>query len=121
MSTNAVSLEASRNGVLWGVQVLRAILFLIYRVAKLSGDEQMIQTFDAAGIRQWLRYVTALIEFASAILLLISSSIQQRFTSLMSRHTRQQFIDTNVTGTSAPAQSCYQVATPIPSLYICFL
>jgi hypothetical protein len=31
-------------------------------------------------------------------------------------HTRQQFIDTNVTGTSAPAQSCYQVATPIPSL-----
>jgi putative oxidoreductase len=39
--------------------------------AKLSGDEQMIQTFDAVGIRQWLRYVTALIELASAILLLI--------------------------------------------------
>jgi hypothetical protein len=71
MSTNAVSLEASRNGVLWGVQVLRAILFLITGFAKLSGDEQMIQTFDAVGSGQWFRYVTRLIEFASAILLLI--------------------------------------------------
>jgi putative oxidoreductase len=71
MSTNAASLEASRNGVLWGVQVLGAILFLITGFAKLSGDEQMIQTFDAVGIGQWFRYVTGLIEFASAILLLI--------------------------------------------------
>jgi hypothetical protein len=63
MSTNAVSLEASRNGVLWGVQVLRAILFLITGFAKLSGDEQMIQTFDAVGSGQWFRYVTRLIEF----------------------------------------------------------
>jgi hypothetical protein len=36
-------------------------------------------------------------------------------------HTRQQFIDTNVTGTSAPVQSCYQVATPIPSLSMLFI
>ena len=31
----------------------------------------MIQTFDAVGSGQWFRYVTRLIEFASAILLLI--------------------------------------------------
>jgi putative oxidoreductase len=71
MSTNASSLEASPNGALWVVQVLGAILFFLTGFAKLSGDEQMIQTFAAIGIGQWLRYVTGLIEFASAILLLI--------------------------------------------------
>jgi putative oxidoreductase len=71
MSTNAASLEAPRSGVLWVVQVLGATLFLISGLAKLSGDDQMIQTFAAVGVRQWFRYVTALIEFASAILLLI--------------------------------------------------
>jgi putative oxidoreductase len=71
MSTNAATLEAPQNGVLWVVQVLGAILFFLAGFAKLSGDEQMIQTFAAIGIGQWLRYVTGLIEFASAILLLI--------------------------------------------------
>jgi putative oxidoreductase len=71
MSTNAASLEAPRNGALWVVQVLGAILFFLAGFAKLSGDEQMIQTFAAIGIGQWLRYVMGLIEFASAILLLI--------------------------------------------------
>jgi putative oxidoreductase len=71
MSTNPASLEAPRNGALWVVQVLGAILFFLTGFAKLSGDEQMIQTFAAIGIGQWLRYVTGLIEFASAILLLI--------------------------------------------------
>jgi putative oxidoreductase len=71
MSINEASLEAPRNGALWVVQVLGATLLLISGLAKLSGDEQMIQTFDAVGIGQWFRYVTGLIEFASAILLLI--------------------------------------------------
>jgi putative oxidoreductase len=71
MSTNAASLEAPRNGVLWVVQVFGATLFFITGFAKLSGDEQMVQTFDAVGIGQWFRYVTGLIEVASAILLLI--------------------------------------------------
>src|SRR5262249_15695148 len=35
------------------------------------GDEQMVETFAAIGIGQWFRYVTGLIEVASAILLLI--------------------------------------------------
>jgi putative oxidoreductase len=71
MSTHEASLEATRNGALWVVQALGATLFLISGLAKLSGDDQMIQTFAAVGIRQWFRYVTALIEFASAILLLV--------------------------------------------------
>jgi putative oxidoreductase len=71
MSTNAASLEAPRDGALWVVQVLGATLLLIAGLTKLSGDEQMIQTLDAVGVGQWFRYVAGLIEFASAILLLI--------------------------------------------------
>jgi putative oxidoreductase len=71
MSTNSASLEAPRDGALWVVQVLGATLLLISGLAKLSGVEQMIETFGAVGIGQWFRYVTGLIEFASAIVLLI--------------------------------------------------
>jgi putative oxidoreductase len=71
MFTNTASLEAPRNGVLWVVQLLGSTLFLISGLAKLAGDEQMIQTVAAIGIGQWFRYATALIEFTSAILLLI--------------------------------------------------
>lgn len=71
MSANAVILEAPQNGALWVVQLFGATLFLISGLAKLSGDDQVMQALAAIGIRQWFRYVTALIEFASAILLLI--------------------------------------------------
>jgi putative oxidoreductase len=71
MSTNEVSLEAPRDGALWVIQLLGATLFLISGLAKLSGDEQMIQTVETIGIGQWIRYVTAVIEFTSALLLLI--------------------------------------------------
>jgi uncharacterized membrane protein YphA (DoxX/SURF4 family) len=53
------------------VQVLGATLAFVVGLAKLSGDEQMIQIFAAIGMGQWFRYLTGLIEFASAILLLI--------------------------------------------------
>jgi uncharacterized membrane protein YphA (DoxX/SURF4 family) len=71
MSANADILEAPQNGALWVVQVFGATLFLISGLGKLSGDHHMIQSLAAIGIHQWFRYVTALIEFASAILLLI--------------------------------------------------
>jgi putative oxidoreductase len=71
MFTKTVSLEAPRNGALWVVQVLGSVLFFISGSAKLSGDEQIIQTFAAAGIDQWFRYVTGLIDVGSAILFLI--------------------------------------------------
>jgi putative oxidoreductase len=71
MSTNAASLEAPRDGALWVVQVLGATLFFVVGLAKLSGDEQMIQTFAAIGIGQWFRYVTGTIELVSAFLLLV--------------------------------------------------
>jgi putative oxidoreductase len=71
MSRNSASLEAPGNGALWVVQVLGAILLFMAGFAKLAGDEQMVQMFVAIGIGQWFRYVTGLIEFASATLLLI--------------------------------------------------
>jgi putative oxidoreductase len=71
VSTNAASLEAPGNGALWVVQVFGAILFFLAGLVKLSGDEQMVQTFAAICISEWLRYVTGLVEFALAILLLI--------------------------------------------------
>jgi len=71
MPENAVSLEAPLNGTLWVIQLLGAILALILGLAKLSGDEQMIRTLAFFGVGQWFRYVTGLIDFASAIMLLI--------------------------------------------------
>ena len=71
MSANAGSLEAPRDGALWVIQALGATLFLISGLGKLSGDHHMIQSLAAIAIHQWFRYVTALIDFASAILLLI--------------------------------------------------
>jgi putative oxidoreductase len=70
MSANEASLEAPPGGALWVMQVFGATLFLISGLAKL-GDEQLIQTFSAIGVGQWFRYLTGLIEFASAVLLLI--------------------------------------------------
>ena len=53
------------------IQVFGAVLFFLAGFAKLAGDEQMVQKFAAIGVGQWLRYVTGLIDVASAILLLI--------------------------------------------------
>jgi putative oxidoreductase len=71
MSTNAPGLEVPLNGTLWVVQVLGGILAVEVGLAKVFDNEQMVQTFAVIGIGQWFRYVTGLIDFASAILLLI--------------------------------------------------
>jgi putative oxidoreductase len=71
MSTNAAGLEAPRDGALWVLQAFGAILLLISGLVKLSGVEQVIETFHAVGISQWFRYVSGLIDFAAAIVLLM--------------------------------------------------
>jgi putative oxidoreductase len=70
VSTNQASLEAPPNGALWVFQILGATLFLISGFAKV-GDERLIQMFTSIGVGQLFRYATGLIEFASAILLVI--------------------------------------------------
>jgi uncharacterized membrane protein YphA (DoxX/SURF4 family) len=53
------------------LQILGAAVFFMAGLAKLSGDDHMVQVFDAIGIGQWFRYVTGAIEVSSSIMLLI--------------------------------------------------
>jgi putative oxidoreductase len=43
--------------------------FVAAGFAKLSGQEMMVQTFEAVGVGQWFRYVTGVIEVVAAVLL----------------------------------------------------
>jgi uncharacterized membrane protein YphA (DoxX/SURF4 family) len=76
MATNTIGLEMPRigkgkNAALWLLQVLGAAIFFMSGWMKLSGNEQMVQMFNLIGVGQWIRYATGLIEFGSAILLLL--------------------------------------------------
>jgi putative oxidoreductase len=64
-----------RNGrvVLWVGQFLVAAAFLMAGGSKFAGASAMVALFNAVGIGQWFRYVTATIEVGSAIALLVPS------------------------------------------------
>jgi uncharacterized membrane protein YphA (DoxX/SURF4 family) len=49
-------------------------MFLMAGASKLVGAAPMVALFDAIGIGQWFRYVTGVIEVASAIALLVPRS-----------------------------------------------
>jgi len=51
------------------VKTLLTLAFAAAGIAKLSGVEMMVGTFEAVGVGQWLRYLTGLIEIAGAILI----------------------------------------------------
>lgn len=51
------------------IKVLLTLAFVAAGLAKLSGVEMMVQTFEAVGVGQWLRYVTGAMEIAGAALL----------------------------------------------------
>jgi len=55
---------------LWATQVALAGMFLMAGGSKLAGAPEMVALFNAIGVGQWFRYVTGLIEVASAIALL---------------------------------------------------
>lgn len=58
-----------RKYSLLGLKLLLTLAFVAAGLAKLSGAAMMVQTFDAVGVGQWLRYVTGLIEIFGAVLL----------------------------------------------------
>jgi len=60
--------SAQKYGLL-AIKVLLTLAFVAAGVAKLSGVEMMVQTFDAVGVGQWFRYVTGAIEIGGAALL----------------------------------------------------
>jgi len=52
-----------------GLRTLLTLAFLAAGAAKLAGVDMMVQTFDAVGLGQWLRYVTGAIEVGGALVL----------------------------------------------------
>jgi uncharacterized membrane protein YphA (DoxX/SURF4 family) len=59
------------NVILWILQSLAAVVFLLAGGAKLAGAAVTIVAFDEIGIGQWFRYVTGGLEVICALLLLI--------------------------------------------------
>jgi uncharacterized membrane protein YphA (DoxX/SURF4 family) len=57
--------------VLWVAQLVIGATFFMSGGAKFAGAPAMIALFDAIGIGQWFRYVTATIEVASGLALLV--------------------------------------------------
>ena len=61
---------AGRVG-LWVVQIVVAAMFLIAGRSKFAGAAPMVALFDAIGVGQWFRYVTATVEVAAGLMLLV--------------------------------------------------
>ena len=67
-----------RTITLWILQVIVALAFFAAGGSKLTGAEQMVAVFDKIGWGQWFRYVTGLLEVASAIGLFIPGTRSMR-------------------------------------------
>ncbi|MCP5089189.1 MAG: DoxX family protein [Rhodobacteraceae bacterium] len=61
--------DSRRKYGLLAVKLLASLAFLVAGLAKLSGQEMMVQTFETVGVGQWFRNVTGLIEVGGAVLL----------------------------------------------------
>lgn len=57
--------------VLWVGQFALAAVFLMAGGSKFAGAPAMVGLFNAIGVGQWFRYVTASVEVGSAIALLV--------------------------------------------------
>ena len=69
-----VSLSRPRDARIITSRVIQSVLaaaFVAAATAKLIGVPMMIQVFDAIGLGQWFRIVTALVEIGGAAALLI--------------------------------------------------
>jgi len=58
----------------YGLPAIKALITLAFvaaGLAKFAGVEDMVAVFDAVGVGQWLRYVTAIFEIGGAVLLWI--------------------------------------------------
>ena len=55
----------------WGLRILLAVIFFAAGAAKIAGVPMMVQVFAQIGIGQWFRFVTAGVEIAGAVALLI--------------------------------------------------
>ncbi|MGW1727478.1 DoxX family protein [Streptomyces sp. NPDC002306] len=61
----------ARNIVLWILQALLAVVFVMAGASKMAGAQDMVKIFQDVGVGQWLRYVTGSLELIGAALLLV--------------------------------------------------
>lgn len=59
------------NIVLWVLQVLLALQFVMAGLAKVFGEQAMVEMFTTIGIGQWFRYVVGALEIVGAAGLLV--------------------------------------------------
>ena len=59
------------NIALWVLQALLALAFVGAASGKLLGKPEMVALFEAVGVGQWFRYVTALMELTGALLIVV--------------------------------------------------
>lgn len=59
------------SALVWGLQILVALVFFAAGTAKLLGASMMVETFEDIGVGHWLRYTTGFIEIGSAIALFV--------------------------------------------------
>lgn len=57
--------------IVYGLQILLALIFLAAGAAKLTGAPMMVEGFGALGLGQWFRYFTGAIEVSGAVALLV--------------------------------------------------
>ena len=71
--TRNVSVSRGRavKVALWALQILLAIMFVMAGLAKLGGDQAMVEMFATIGIGQWFRYLVGVLEIAGAVGVLI--------------------------------------------------
>jgi len=61
----------AQSVALWALQALLAIMFVMAGLAKVFGDEAMVEMFATIGAGQWFRYVVGALEIAGAVGVLI--------------------------------------------------
>lgn len=77
MTTASSSPTRNRGLViaLWIVRILLALAFVAAAFFKLSGAPMMVAEFDKVGLGQGFRYLTGVIELASAILIVVPRTV----------------------------------------------
>lgn len=65
---------AGRTRLLWAGRIVLSLVFFGAAGAKLVGVSQIVDLFAQIGFGQWFRYLTAALEAAGAMLLLIPAT-----------------------------------------------
>ena len=60
-----------KNKLLWALQIVVGVYFLVLATLNFIGFAPMVKQFDTIGIGQWFRYVTALCQLLGGGALLI--------------------------------------------------